>query len=270
MPSRKKAKGKARKAAKAREAEAKAKEEESRAVEVAAGQRQEESLEAQIQRLMVSASSPELCRHGYPSLSAGEEKVCEDFIQAFMSAFNTQEDVGQGLVTACDATEVKYTDVYSLKLDTVVSMLLAGGAQRILNGNNDIARLYACLASYFEEFVEVSYRKTKAAPSLTKTFELCGADDHTLVSYYRKRIPCSCLDEKYKEVKTVKKMGLCYNPSCSLPDYGRVERCKMLSCRRCGDANYCSVECQKSHWKEHKKLCDEDAKLEAAFVSKQS
>ena len=59
MPSRKKAKGKARKAAK----EAKAKEEGSRAV---ASQRQEESVEAQMQQLMVSAAS-ELCTHGLGS-----------------------------------------------------------------------------------------------------------------------------------------------------------------------------------------------------------
>ena len=79
-----------------------------------------------------------------------------------------------------------------------------------------------------------------------KVVELLSADDHTVVQFFRKRIPCSCLDEKYKEVKSVKKMGLCRNPNCSLPDHGRVERSKMFSCARCGNVNYCSVECQRA------------------------
>ena len=59
MPSRKKAKGKARKAAK----EAKAKEESRAVVAVADSQRpvQEESLEVQMQRLIISAASPTMC-----------------------------------------------------------------------------------------------------------------------------------------------------------------------------------------------------------------
>ena len=76
----------------------------------------------------------------------------------------------------------------------------------------------------------VSWHQTVAMANLTKLPDLKGADDHTLVSYYRKRIPCaSLLDEKYKEVKSVKKMGRCYNKTCSLPG-GKVERRKMFSC----------------------------------------
>ncbi len=96
MPSRKKAKGKARRAAReAKEAKAaKAEEEESLAVVSVASQRQvhEESLEleAQMQRLVVNATSPKLCRHGCPSLSPSDEKSCEDFFNAFISTFHAQ------------------------------------------------------------------------------------------------------------------------------------------------------------------------------------
>ena len=112
----------------------------------------------------------------------------------------------------------------------------------------------------------VFLHKTRAVPNLTKAYEWHAADDHTLVSYYRKRISCSCLDEKYKEVKSVKKMGRCYNLNCHHPD-GRVERSKMFSCTRCGVANYCSVECQRADWKEHKEFCDTSAEIKAAFNS---
>ena len=267
MPSRKKAKGKARKAAK----EAKAKEEESRdrAVEVVAKQRRERSLEFQLQRLMLN-DTPQKCRHGLLPLSAGEREICLEFIDAFITGLFSQGDVAEGFYAATGATVERYADVYSSKLGTVMSIFLCSGTQRLLDdGDNVGVRLYASIACYFEEWIAVNVHKNQATLRWAKLVELESADDHTLVSYYRKRIPCACLDEKYKEVKSVKKMGLCYNPNCSHPR-GRVERSKMFSCTRCGDGNYCSVECQKADWKDHREECNKEAKKKAAFDSEQA
>ena len=257
MPSRKKAKGKARKAAK----EAKAKEEESRAVgEVAASQR----LEAQLHQLVISSDvAPQKCEHRLIHLSAGEEKICLEFINVYLTAVALH--ASEGLLKAGCATKDKYAAVYSSssKLETVVSMLLASGTQSILDERNDIAQRYASLAFSFEGLMACAKRQDF---NLSKAIELENADDHTLVSYYRKRIPCACLDEKYKEVKSVKKMGLCWNETCSLSER-MVERSKMFSCTRCGEANYCSVECQKAAWKIHKPLCGTTAEVKAVINS---
>ena len=273
MPSRKKAKGKARKAAK----ETKAKEEESRAVGEVANQRQvqEETLEAQLQRLIVNAACPTMeCKHGYTPLSPDDYKICRDFIEAFIATFCLQGNFTEAFLKATEATEEEYADVYSSKLDAVISLLLARGTHFILEHEEGkcIAPLYASLACYFEDYIAIEVQKTRAVPNFSKMFELLDTDDHTLVSFYRKHIPCACLDEKYKEVKSVKKVGMCYNTSCGLP-YGRVDRSKMLSCTRCGMANYCSVECQKNHWKKHKTGCDAIVKqraAQAAFESNQT
>ena len=130
MPSRKKAKGKARKAAK----EAKAKEESRAVVEMAANQRQEESLETQLQRLILNAASPKICTHGWPSLSADEGKIFEDFINAYIDVFRSQNKVAEGFITAYEATKDEYSDVYSSieALETVISLLLGSGTRCIL------------------------------------------------------------------------------------------------------------------------------------------
>ena len=209
MPSRKKAKGKARKAAKeAREA----KEEESDAV-VTANQRQERSLAMQMQQLRINALTPTVCSHGCPSLSSDEEKICVDFIHAYIDTFISQDNVAEAFITAREVTEEKYPSMYSSKMEVLISILLSRGTQMILDGGVDnlTARLNAMLAFYFEDYLAVEVHKTRGVACPTKVIELEGADDHTLVSYYKKRIPCSCLDKKYKEVKSVKKMGLCYN-----------------------------------------------------------
>jgi hypothetical protein len=264
MPSRKKAKGKARKAAK------EAKEEEDRAVvNVAAGQRQERSLATQLQRLVISAKTK--CFHGRHPLSAGETKICRDFIAAFLTVLHSEANVGLAFALAQEATIDEYAEVYDSKLDGVISILLFTGTECILGGHNHIstnphktAQTFASLVGYFEDYMAVCSSTAEAISKTTKIIELGSADDHTLVSFYRKRITCSCLDEKYEEVKSVKKMGRCFNPNCSHPG-GMVERSKMLSCARCGYANYCSVECQKAIWKAHRVHCDEVVKWKAAF-----
>ena len=265
MPSRKKAKGKARKAAK------EAKEKESRAV-VTANQRQERSLAMQLQQLKISsAASPTQCFHDRLPLSAGDQKICRDFISTFLAAFLSEDNVGLAFVLAQEATIDEYAEVYDSKLDAVISMLLDTGTECILGGHNRTARnphktaqTFASLVGYFEDCMAVCSSITGAFSKTTKIIELESADDHSLVSFYRKRIPCSCLDEKYKEVKSVKKMGRCFNPNCSHPG-GMVERSKMLSCSRCGYANYCSVECQKAFRKAHRVHCDEVVKMKAAL-----
>ncbi len=271
MPSRKKAKGKARKAAK----EAKAKEGESRTVaEAAVNQRQvqEEKLEERMERVIINDPFPTMCRHGCPPLSAGDQNIFKDFINEFMiigAETLSLVNLAEAIVTVTKTTAEKFAEVYASKLDTLISMVLASGTQRVLDGNNKIAQLFACIAGYLEEWIAVGLHKTRAVPNLTKVIELYSANDHTLVSYYRNRIPCTCLDEKYKEVKSIKKMGRCHNPHCSHRK-GNVERSKMFSCTQCGVANYCSAECQRAEWKIHKQSCGTAAEMIASFNSSQT
>ena len=134
------------------------------------------------------------------------------------------------------------------KMEAVVSYCVAIGTDRILDGKDCYARRAARFACFFEQILATSMQKKQPVINTQKVLELNCADNHTLVKYFRKRIPCKCLDEKYKQFKSVTKMGFCSNLHCGHPD-GKVERSKMFYCTRCGMALacYCSRDCQTAH-----------------------
>ena len=71
------------------------------------------------------------------------------------------------------------------------------------------------------------------------------------LKFYSKRVTCSCLQSMHQEArKTIPKMGVC--SSCKKVK-GRVA---LSVCSRCMIHQYCSRECQVSAWAGHKKDCD--------------
>eukprot|EP00985_Skeletonema_marinoi_P005426 scaffold2353_cov73-Skeletonema_marinoi.AAC.3 len=164
------------------------------------------------------------------------------------------------------AVEEKYPEVLhdSSKMKHILSYFSTVGTDHILNGDDDDARTTSAMIVVFEEFIAFKLHKTKAGAHTQKLMEMVIADDHTLVSFFRKRITCSCLDKKHQEVKSIKKMGFCNNDKCPLPG-GKVERSKMLYCTRCSVAYYCSRDCQVTHWSDHREACKERAERNAKF-----
>jgi hypothetical protein len=275
MPSRKKAKGKARRAAKETKAAAE-EEEEADEVQAALVANQGGSLEAQMQRLTIDdllgkSGAQVQCRHGL-ELESHEEQLCIAFLEAFRVACIDERLIGSThpLVAGMEATKVTFASVWKdvEKLKQVVSYCVAVGTQCILDEKENKARLMPLFAYFIEQHIAAVFFSQRTI-QVCRIEELCSCDLHTLVSFFRKRIPCKCLDEKYKEVKFVKKMGSCSNPDCSLPGR-KVERNKILLCAQCNQLpGYCSRACQKAHWKEHKKLCREIAVLKAEFDAKE-
>jgi hypothetical protein len=141
-----------------------------------------------------------------------------------------------GVEAAWGNIAVVLGDVSMMK--DAVSVYVADAVQFILIGNNDIsAKIYASFAYYFEQLIASTNPMNKTARLIIDgqgITELQMGDMKTVVEYLRKRIPCSCLDEKYDEVKFVTKMGICANPTCSCK---RLERKKMFTCTGCN--NFC-------------------------------
>lgn len=196
------------------------------------------------------------CWHGFKPSCGIQRVLCYEFVKTFGTvhddAMARNED---GFVNGIRATEEKHPEAWSdiSCIESIIFYCLCTGTDHLLREEYIGARLYATLARYLQEVIAV-HGNIQNDIYWTKVFELSGADEHTLVKFFRRRIPCSCLKKKYKEVKHVTKLGICYNPNCSLPDR-KTERCKLRHCTRCRQANYCSIECQSANWKSHKKTC---------------
>ena len=206
----------------------------------------------------------ERCDHGFSPLPRGH--VCARFIPSFLREF-----VQRGcLRSAIEALKTKYDGLLydPDMLELVVSSFLEQGIDMLLRGNDDNARRFAVFAAIFEQLrmCRGAMKFNNAAEELKKCTlkikELADdtCDEHTLVSFFRKRIPCKCLDKRYKEVKSIVKMGHCMNPDCPLPNM-KAECSKLMKCEQCRLMQYCSIECQRAHWPRHKKGCVEITNL---------
>jgi hypothetical protein len=219
-------------------------------------------LEAQMQRVIIGnlLDNSAECNHGC-EIKSHEARLCQDFVEVFSDGYSVSIHAGESGIwklmdAGLNATKGKFASVLNdvAKLEDVVSFLLASGAQNILDGNDGAACIEASYACFFEQYIRVALKRTHPRIDCLRIAELQWADMNTLVNYFRKRIPCKCLDKKYEEVKSIIRMGICCNPACSLPDK-QVERKKMFRCTGtgCSDTYYCSAECQKAHWSVHKK-----------------
>jgi hypothetical protein len=173
--------------------------------------------------------------------------------------------IGRKLQAAYKATKEMHRHVCEdpINMEYTTALFLAMGTQQVIIGNYKAAMLHAAIAYCFEQHVSTSLRghgncKAMNWPKVNELFY--DPDQHTLVSFFRKRIPCSCLDKKYKEVKSITKLGICYNFNCPHPDR-KVERSRTKCCSRCHLANYCSLECQVDNWAIHKKFCQQNYQL---------
>ena len=276
MPSRKKAKGQARKAAKVKKEEA----------VIAETEKAREDLfrkfeQVQIRGLQINnhSSVPTTCMHGFDTFP--DDHVCSKFIRAFVHEFykcfvkiykagtekNAERRIIESLFEAREVTKDEYSDVWNSsadKMKMVVTYFLHTGAIHILASTDGYARHSAFFARFFEEWLKVKIHKSRACIDWPKVVVSTRCDKRTLVKYFWRRIRCCCLDERYEEAKSIPKEGVCFNQQC-----WTVKRSELRCCSRCRGVTYCSRECQAADWSVHKEFCDEVAAETAEFDASQ-
>lgn len=86
-------------------------------------------------------------------------------------------------------------------------------------------------------------------PGHMRNVDIIQGCERSLTRFFSKRTSCSCLNEKYEAIKHMPKTGICGN--CNQ----RKKRNEMFICTGCEAHQYCSRQCQLFHWPSHKKTC---------------
>lgn len=190
------------------------------------------------------------CKHGLVELPPGH--VCNGFLNVFSRSLTETRNEIEALIV----TQRTHPKVWqeAEKMDYVLSYFSSLGTQALLDDVVNAAKSYAFTISSIEAHLAIHLHK-KLGVKTDKTVELVRADKRILISFFKKRIPCRCVDEEYEQIKSLPKIGFCRNEeSCPMPN-GAVEKSKMLTCSRCLNVHYCSRKCQKAHWRQHQRVC---------------
>ena len=89
-----------------------------------------------------------------------------------------------------------------------------------------------------------------------KRRDLGGGNMRDMLKFFSKRTTCSCLKKMYSEArKTMPKQGKCFH--CEK----EMERSLLSVCSVCRIDQYCSRECQVANWSMHKNFCDKHVRV---------
>jgi hypothetical protein len=76
--------------------------------------------------------------------------------------------------------------------------------------------------------------------------------DRSLICLLNKKMPCPCLNEARREAReNLPNTGRCWANDCET----FLPKPELMICSGCKTSQYCSRDCQKTHWEMHKDFC---------------
>lgn len=152
-----------------------------------------------------------------------------------------------------DALFVRSDNGFVHGREITLRILIHKGMEAILSP----ATLTNNIASWLSFLIEV-FEGRKQAKSLTDQFVIYAAfnalqyfnSDRDLLRFYKDRASCNCLKGMYKEAKKMPSVDACH--FCTKT----YEVSKLFRCSACTIGQYCSQQCQKKDWTKHKVCCE--------------
>ena len=117
-----------------------------------------------------------------------------------------------------------------------------GGREKLLSAGG-----FAAAIMSIENYGSIAQNRDKE--EIMKERDVMLGCEKSLCNFLAKRIPCSCLDSKIRELKSKPSTGLCGH--C----FERKQRNALMVCTACNREQYCSRKCQIADWPRHKESC---------------
>ena len=227
MPSRKRAKGQARKRATA--------------------------LADQTRREWQTVPFSNGCRHAAAPISQGH--ISGKFLETFWRSSNPSAVASFGLANEY-YPDVLNNDAYRALL---MKYFVAQGEESILVGLDANLAVACCSANAVlilesdDPSKDIAGIFTRIIAGKPKNLDIVQGCERSLVRFFSKRSSCACLDEKCAAVKSMPKTAICVE--CRQ----RKIRSSLYVCAGCNTYQYCSRKCQAKHWPLHKTWCPSGA-----------
>jgi len=216
-----------------------------------------------------------VCRHGCEPMS--KDDICYQFVQQFeleMREVHNSEcnrprllDLHNDIIKRLKETG-KYSEIWDSKeyQKKLLQLFVCLGTNTLLGQRHRSKRvgeghsthrvaLIAITALHSEHnFNTDAVMISKASRSILR--DLLEGLLYDASKYFFKRSSCLCLYEIFLQAKTLPRIGLCQ--TC----YSNEKDRKLLFlCGGCWYKTYCSVECQKADWARHQSWCSKLTKL---------
>jgi len=197
---------------------------------------------------VIGKSTGSRCNHGF-----GSELVPE--ISHPVASFVTTFFMGTELRHVIQKHEEVLNDDYQRK--RLLHIFISIGTNWMLyNIENQVSEIAHAIIIIENWGITGDYGTTIASRAVsTKMRDIYN--DRDVLKYYRKRTNCSCLKKTHLYTrKTQPKLGSCF--TCQVVK----ERSLLMVCSRCMVSHYCSRECQVEGSPIHRENCDEHVEAE--------
>ena len=208
------------------------------------------------------------CNHGHSTIFPSADHPVYSFIDGLFLVGDTHlsvskdfEQAGEGLWSLLEYVKKSFNDHSSVWMNEEHRMmardiLLSIGTNAILYGGGG-ARTIAIAALLLEHAAEKDTPSIRACPTTDDETiinltvcaaapmirDLRGGKARDVIKFLKKRNTCFCLSDKYKLSKTRnKRLGVCN--SCQKSFEKRV----LKLCGHCKIGQYCSIDCQSHAW----------------------
>ena len=146
---------------------------------------------------------------------------------------------------------MRYGTTRQIRKEIILSLLVHLGANVLIKYDNSILNWATIVATATicsqHNFNVADVLATEKSRKLLRDIHF-GLEYDT-IRFFRKRLPCTCLRERYNLVKNQPKMMICM--TCKT----QRDRRQLYLCSRCRFHHYCSIECQAKHFPTHQQWC---------------